>query len=79
MLDLFNYAYLHISIWVQNDKVSPAAVFTQLRGARKANNDQVAIDVEMDRDKPLDDEDDDKGEHISCVLNTDSLSVLFAG
>ncbi|XP_039788199.1 golgin subfamily A member 4-like isoform X2 [Panicum virgatum] len=42
-----------------NDKVSPSVV-TQLRGARKVNNDQVAIDVEMDKDKPLDDEDDDK-------------------
>ncbi|CAL5024033.1 unnamed protein product [Urochloa decumbens] len=42
-----------------NDRVSPAVV-TQLRGARKVNNDQVAIDVEMDKDKPLDDEDDDK-------------------
>ncbi|KQJ93309.1 golgin subfamily A member 4 [Brachypodium distachyon] len=42
-----------------NDKVSPAAV-TQIRGARKVNNDQVAIDVEMHKDKPLDDEDDDK-------------------
>ncbi|KAL6888663.1 hypothetical protein ACP4OV_009689 [Aristida adscensionis] len=43
-----------------SDKVSPAAVVTQIRGARKANNDQVAIDVEMGKDKPLDDEDDDK-------------------
>ncbi|KAG2655990.1 nuclear mitotic apparatus protein 1-like [Panicum virgatum] len=42
-----------------NEKVSPAVV-TQLRGVRKVNNDQVAIDVEMDKDKPLDDEDDDK-------------------
>ncbi|KAK8461720.1 hypothetical protein SEVIR_1G087300v4 [Setaria viridis] len=41
-----------------NDK-SPAVV-TQLRGARKVNNDQIAIDVEMDKDKQLDDEDDDK-------------------
>lgn len=43
-----------------NDKVSPTAVGTQIRGARKVNNDQVAIDVEMQKDKPLDDEDDDK-------------------
>ncbi|KAL6600419.1 hypothetical protein ACP70R_045219 [Stipagrostis hirtigluma subsp. patula] len=43
-----------------NEKVSPAAVVTQIRGARKVNNDQVAIDVEMEKDKPLDDEDDDK-------------------
>ncbi|KAF7088729.1 hypothetical protein CFC21_091803 [Triticum aestivum] len=43
-----------------NDKVSPAAAVTQIRGARKVNNDQVAIDVEMHKDKPLDDEDDDK-------------------
>uniref|UniRef100_A0ACD5Z229 Uncharacterized protein n=1 Tax=Avena sativa TaxID=4498 RepID=A0ACD5Z229_AVESA len=43
-----------------NDKVSPSAVGTQIRGARKVNNDQVAIDVEMHKDKPLDDEDDDK-------------------
>nr|BAJ91873.1 predicted protein [Hordeum vulgare subsp. vulgare] len=43
-----------------NDKVSPAAVVTQIRGARKVNSDQVAIDVEMHKDKPLDDEDDDK-------------------
>ncbi|GJN18998.1 hypothetical protein PR202_gb06225 [Eleusine coracana subsp. coracana] len=42
-----------------NDKVSPAAAVTQIRGARKVNNDQVAIDVEMEKDKPLD-EDDDK-------------------
>lgn len=76
---MFIYAYLHISIWVQNDKASPAAVVTQLRGARKANNDQVAIDVDMEKDKPLVDEDDDKGEHTSCVLNTDSLTVLFSG
>ncbi|XP_062224074.1 COP1-interactive protein 1 isoform X2 [Phragmites australis] len=41
------------------DKVSPAAVVTQIRGARKVNSDQVAIDVEMEN-KPLDDEDDDK-------------------
>ena len=62
---------------MQNDKVRPAVV-TQLRGARKVNNDQVAIDVEMDKDKPLDDEDDDKGNHMSCFLNTDSLLVLFS-
>ena len=62
---------------MQNEKVSPAVV-TQLRGARKVNNDQVAIDVEMDKDKPLDDEDDDKGNHMSCFLNTDSLLVLFS-
>ena len=62
---------------MQNDKVSPSVV-TQLRGARKVNNDQVAIDVEMDKDKPLDDEDDDKGNHMSCFLNTDSLLVLFS-
>ncbi|KAG8069753.1 hypothetical protein GUJ93_ZPchr0006g44939 [Zizania palustris] len=43
-----------------NDKVSPAAVVTQIRGARKVNTDQVAIDVEVQKDKPLDDEDDDK-------------------
>ncbi|KAL6629826.1 hypothetical protein ACP70R_029591 [Stipagrostis hirtigluma subsp. patula] len=43
-----------------SDKVSPAAVVTQIRGPRKVNNDQVAIDVEMEKDKPLDDEDDDK-------------------
>ncbi|AQK68540.1 hypothetical protein ZEAMMB73_Zm00001d015272 [Zea mays] len=43
-----------------NDKVSPAAVVTQIRGARKVINDQVAIDVEMEKDKPFDDEDDDK-------------------
>ncbi|KAF0925146.1 hypothetical protein E2562_015420 [Oryza meyeriana var. granulata] len=43
-----------------NDKVSPAAVVTQIRGARKVNTDQVAIDVEVEKDKPLDDEDDDK-------------------
>ncbi|KAL5213073.1 hypothetical protein ABZP36_023920 [Zizania latifolia] len=43
-----------------NDKVSPAAVVTQIRGARKVNMDQVAIDVEVQKDKPLDDEDDDK-------------------
>ncbi|CAM0946888.1 unnamed protein product [Alopecurus aequalis] len=43
-----------------NDKASPTAVGTQIRGARKVNNDQVAIDVEMHNDKPLDDEDDDK-------------------
>nr|BAD13059.1 myosin-like protein [Oryza sativa Japonica Group] len=42
-----------------NEKVSPAAVVTQIRGARKVNTDQVAIDVEV-KDKPLDDEDDDK-------------------
>ncbi|WVZ77910.1 hypothetical protein U9M48_025707 [Paspalum notatum var. saurae] len=42
-----------------NDRVTPAAVVTQIRGARKVNNDQVAIDVEMEKDKPLD-EDDDK-------------------
>ena len=62
---------------MQNDKVSPSVV-TQLRGARKVNNDQVAIDVEMDKDKPLDDEDDDKGSHIFCFLNADSLLVLFS-
>ncbi|KAL5212617.1 hypothetical protein ABZP36_023464 [Zizania latifolia] len=44
----------------ENDKVSPAAVVTQIRGARKVNTDQVAIDVEVQKDKPLDDEDDDK-------------------
>jgi len=43
-----------------NEKVSPAAVVTQIRGARKVSNDQVAIDVEMEKDKPFDDEDDDK-------------------
>ncbi|XP_047078738.1 centromere protein F [Lolium rigidum] len=43
-----------------NDKVSPTAVGTQIRGARKVNNEQVAIDIEMHKDKPLDDEDDDK-------------------
>ncbi|EEC72485.1 hypothetical protein OsI_05851 [Oryza sativa Indica Group] len=43
-----------------NEKVSPAAVVTQIRGARKVNTDQVAIDVEVEKDKPLDDEDDDK-------------------
>ncbi|XP_015689253.1 nucleoporin nup211 [Oryza brachyantha] len=43
-----------------NDKVSPPAVVTQIRGARKVNTDQVAIDVEVEKDKPLDDEDDDK-------------------
>ncbi|KAJ1277891.1 hypothetical protein BS78_04G037400 [Paspalum vaginatum] len=42
-----------------NDRVTPAAVVTQIRGVRKVNNDQVAIDVEMEKDKPLD-EDDDK-------------------
>nr|CAB3445591.1 unnamed protein product [Digitaria exilis] len=47
-------------IELMNDKASPAAVVTQLRGARKANNDQVAIDVDMEKDKPLVDEDDDK-------------------
>jgi hypothetical protein len=53
---------------MQNDKVSPTAVGTQIRGARKVNNDQVAIDVEMQKDKPLDDEDDDKGKNKSCML-----------
>lgn len=52
---------------MQNEKVSPAAVVTQIRGARKVNNDQVAIDVEME-DKPFDDEDDDKGKHMFCIL-----------
>jgi hypothetical protein len=33
----------------------------------------------MDKDKPLDDEDDDKGKHMSCFLNTDSLLVLISG
>lgn len=56
---------------MQNDKISSAAVVTQIRGARKVNNDQVAIDVEMQKDKPLDDEDDDKGEYRSCILNSD--------
>jgi hypothetical protein len=42
---------------------------------RKVNNDQVAIDVEMDKEKQLDDEDDDKGKHVSCILNTDSLDL----
>jgi len=53
---------------VQNENVSPAAVVTQIRGARKVNNDQVAIDVEMEKDKPFDDEDDDKGKHMFCIL-----------
>lgn len=66
---------------MQNEKVSPAAVVTQIRGARKVNNDQVAIDVEMEKDKPFDDEDDDKCKHMFCILllNTIfSLLVLFS-
>ena len=59
---------MHTLIPMQNDKVSPTAVGTQIRGARKVNNDQVAIDVEMQKDKPLDDEDDDKGGNKSCML-----------
>jgi hypothetical protein len=63
---------MHNSILVQNDKVSPVAAVTQIRGARKVNNDQVSIDVEMEKDKPLD-EDDDKGEtdvlHIGISLD----------
>jgi golgin subfamily B member 1 len=61
LLNSVTYACLHNSILVQNDKVSPVAAVTQIRGARKVNNDQVSIDVEMEKDKPLD-EDDDKGE-----------------
>lgn len=56
-----NPADLYALIPTQNEKVSPAAVVTQIRGARKVNTDQVAIDVEVEKDKPLDDEDDDKG------------------
>lgn len=64
---------------MQNDKVSPAAVVTQIRGARKVNNDQVAIDVEMHKDKPLDDEDDDKGDKILHANFRFMVLILFPG
>ena len=64
---------------MQNDKVSPAAVVTQIRGARKVNNDQVAIDVEMHNDKPLDDEDDDKGDKILHANFSFMVLILFPG
>ena len=66
---LWSVYHSHIVIEMQNDKVSPTAVGTQIRRAQKVNNDQVAIDVEMHKDKPLDDEDDDKGGKKSCMLN----------
>lgn len=63
---------------MQNDKVSPAAAVAQIRGARKVNNDQVAIDVEMHKDKPLDDEDDDKGCKILHAYFRFIVLILFS-
>ncbi|TVU19216.1 hypothetical protein EJB05_35354, partial [Eragrostis curvula] len=52
-----------------NDKVSSAVAVTQIQ----VNNDQVAIDVDMEEDKPLD-EDDDKAHGFKSLTMSQFVS-----